>query len=31
MKRKPDLLVVLILLFGAGLVISTMAQSGLLL
>jgi hypothetical protein len=30
MKKKPDLLVLLILLFGAGLFISTVVQSGLL-
>ncbi len=30
MKKKPDLLVLLFLLFGAGLLISSMAQSGFL-
>jgi len=30
MKKKPDLVVLLVLLFGAGLLISSVAQSGLL-
>ncbi len=30
MKKKPDLLVLLFLLFGAGLLISSMAQSAFL-
>lgn len=30
MKKKPDLLAVLFLVFGAGLLISSVAQSGLL-
>ena len=28
MKKKPDLIILLFLLFGAGLLISTVAQSG---
>jgi hypothetical protein len=30
MKKKPDLLVMLFLVFGAGLLISSVAQSGFL-
>jgi hypothetical protein len=30
MKKKPDLLIVLFLLFSTGILISTVAQSGLL-
>lgn len=30
MKKKPDLMVVLLIIFGAGLLISSVAQSGLL-
>jgi hypothetical protein len=30
MKKKPDLLILLALLFGAGLLISSVAQSGLI-
>jgi hypothetical protein len=30
MKKKPDLLILLYLAFGAGLLISSVAQSGLL-
>jgi hypothetical protein len=28
MKKKPDLIILLFLLFGAGLLISSVAQSG---
>ncbi len=30
MKKKPDLIVLLLVLFGAGLLISSVAQSGLI-
>jgi hypothetical protein len=30
MKKKPDLLIMLYLAFGAGILISSVAQSGLL-
>lgn len=30
MKKKPDMLVILFLIFSTGLLISTVAQSGLL-